>query len=244
MDTALEALARRRISEAKTVERVVVEALREAVLKGVLKAGQRLRQDELAATFGVSRMPIREALRQLESEGLVRLLPHRGAVVTSLTAEEVLEIYEIRSLLESHAMALAVPRLTDDRIRQLEHLLAQMKEEKDPLQQVDLREAFYQTLYEASGRSRLVALIMQLRKDVGRYFLSKQIPLSRESHEELLRLCRLRDGEAASRHIRHHLEEVSRMLQGVVDASPAAGAAPEHAPPVPDGARRAAAGRA
>ena len=217
MNAQLQDLVRRRISQAKTVESVVVEALREAILKGMLQSGQWLRQDELAAAFGVSRMPVREALRQLESEGLVKVFPYRGAVVSSLSREEVVEIYEIRALLETHAMALAVPQLSDDRIAELERLLERMKQESDPLQRVELREVFYRSIYEAARRPRLVRLIMQLRADVGRYLLSKQIPLSHESHEELLGLCRNRDGRNAARYIERHLKQVAAMLERVVE---------------------------
>lgn len=129
MDTAgLEALARQGMQDARPVELIGVDMLRRAVLTGLLEAGQLLRQDELATNIGVSRMPVRVALRQLESEGRVRHLPRRGFVVATLTPQEIEEIYEIRALLEGYAMRLAVPQLDEDRLRRLEKLLAVEKQ--------------------------------------------------------------------------------------------------------------------
>ena len=212
----LEALARQGMQDARPVEIIGVDMLRRAVLTGLLEAGQLLRQDELATNFGVSRMPVRVALRQLESEGLVRHLPRRGFVVATLTPQEIDEIYEIRALLEGHAMRLAVPQLAEDRLRRLERLLAAGKQQKDPLHLLEAREKFYRELYEAAGRTRLVRLIMQLRAEVAPYLLAQQMPASTESHAELLAICRRRDGHAAEEFMRTHLRRVAAMLRDLV----------------------------
>ncbi|MDR7541769.1 MAG: GntR family transcriptional regulator, partial [Armatimonadota bacterium] len=93
---------------------MVADVLREAILRGILLAGQQLRQDEIARELGVSHIPVREALRQLEAEGLVRLRPYRGFEVSELSPEEVEELYEIRIPLECQALRLAFPHLTDE----------------------------------------------------------------------------------------------------------------------------------
>ncbi len=213
----LEALARERMQDARPVSDIVTEMLRQAVLGGLLKGGQVLRQDELATTFGVSRMPVREALRQLETEGLVSHLPRRGFVVATLTDHDVEEIYEIRALLEGYAMRLAVPRLDDARLDNLEKLHALMHKPADPHGLVDMRETFYRTLYEAAERPKLLRLIMQLRADVARYLLARQAPFSSESHADLLTICRRRDSRAAEQFIRAHLRRVASMLKQVMD---------------------------
>ncbi len=93
------------------------EALRAAISSGELAPGLQLRQDELAARFGTSRIPVREALRQLEAEGFVTFLPNRGAVVSDLSIDEVIELLEIRIALECHALRLAIPDDERDRSR-------------------------------------------------------------------------------------------------------------------------------
>lgn len=110
---------------------MVVGGLRDAILSGVLAGGQPLRQDEIAEHFGVSRMPVREALRQLEGEGMVSFYPHRGAVVSELSYREVLDIIEIRISLETMALHKAFPLLGDDEFRRAEEVLHSIEEDED-----------------------------------------------------------------------------------------------------------------
>ena len=100
----------------RTVGDMVYEVLREGILKGVFQPGERLRQDQLAEAIGVSRIPVRSALMQLESEGLITFNPYRGAVVNKLSAKEMREIYELRALLESNALRKAVEVMTPERL--------------------------------------------------------------------------------------------------------------------------------
>src|SRR5437762_13748264 len=106
-----------------TAQDVVLSAMREAILTAALPPGMRLRQEKLAVMFGTSRIPVREALRALEYEGLVTSFPYRGFTVTELDADDIEEVYDLRVLLESHAVRLAVPLMTDDDLRMLEELL-------------------------------------------------------------------------------------------------------------------------
>ena len=211
----LEGLVKRHMAQAKPVESVVVDILRQAVRAGMFKAGEVLRQDRLARTFGVSRMPIREALRQLEMERLVSHLPRRGFVVSTLTARDVAEIFELRALLEGHAMRLAVRRLDDGQLRRLESLHDLMHRREGV---VDAMEAFYRTLYEAAERPRLLRAIMHLRAEVARWLPAKRTPVHSGSHDRLLALCRRRDGRAAQQFIRAHLEHVGATMQQYVQA--------------------------
>jgi DNA-binding GntR family transcriptional regulator len=95
--------------EYRTMQRIVTDRVRSAILSGQFGPGERVPQDDLAQQLGVSRMPVREALRILESEGLVELRPHRGAVVVDLLPEDIAEVFEIRAMLEGKAAALAAP---------------------------------------------------------------------------------------------------------------------------------------
>jgi DNA-binding GntR family transcriptional regulator len=211
----LEGLVKRHMAQAKSVESVVVDILRQAVLAGMFRPGEVMRQDRLARSLGVSRMPVREALRRLEVEGLVRHLPRRGFVTATLTARDVTEIFQLRALLEGYAMRMAVPRLDEGRLRRLEALHTLMHRREGV---VDAMEAFYRTLYEAADRPRLLRAIMQLRAEVARWLPAKRTPIHSHSHDHLLALCRRRDGRGAQQFIRTHLEHVGHTLQQHVQA--------------------------
>src|SRR6266496_3750524 len=109
-----------------TAQDLVLSTMREAILTAALPPGTRLRQEKLAERFGTSRIPVREALRALEYEGLVRSSPYRGFTVTELDADDIEEVYDLRIVLESHAVRLAVPLMTDEDLRVLEGLYAEM----------------------------------------------------------------------------------------------------------------------
>ena len=112
--------ARSRLHRATTTPDLIAESLREEILRGALAPGQALRQEELADRFGVSRLPVRDALLRLEAQGLVHVFPNRGAFVISLSADEVTEIYEMRLLLEGDILERAVPRMTPDDWRRID----------------------------------------------------------------------------------------------------------------------------
>src|SRR6187551_998389 len=107
----------------QTVASMTVEALRERILRGDYPEGEPLRQDTLADELGVSRIPVREALRQLEAEGLVTVTPHRGAIVTTLSAAELEEVFALRAEVESALLRAAIPRLDPDRLALAAELL-------------------------------------------------------------------------------------------------------------------------
>src|SRR5215204_6555908 len=109
-----------------TTAKVVAGKLRDEIQEGVLGPGTRLRQNEIAARFGVSTTPVREAFAQLQAEGLVRIDPHRGAVVFHPTADDLVEFYEIREVLESFAVVRALPGLRPDVVKDLEALIDRM----------------------------------------------------------------------------------------------------------------------
>jgi len=196
----------------QTVESMTQAFIRTAILKGVYKPGERLNQDAIAEVLGVSRMPVRASLRQLEGEGLVRIYPHRGAMVSVLMPKEIEELYELRVLIEGHLMDLAVSNLTDEALAELEELVSQL--ESDP-SKLEHRRAFYESLYELADRPRALSMAMQLRDSVGRYLLlirSDEL----HPHQDLMEHLRARDNAAAKRWLSTHLRAVSRKLQQTV----------------------------
>lgn len=155
-----------------TAEEAVTDSLRRAIREGVLVPGQRLTQSEIAGQLGVSRIPLRDALRRLEVESLVRIDGHKGARVTVLTAADVAEIYEMRVLLEAKCMSYAVANLSEDAAQVLgEAALGSEDDTLTPAEAFNRRRSFYGDLYHHAGRPRLRRTIMQLRDNVDRYHL-------------------------------------------------------------------------
>src|SRR4028119_1981958 len=113
----------------RTISSAVAGDLRRRIVDGEFKAGFQLRQDALAAEFGVSRIPVREALMQLEAEGLVKILPHRGAIVSELSTEEVQELFELRALLEPRLLRASAPHLTQADHEKLQQILQEYSSE-------------------------------------------------------------------------------------------------------------------
>jgi len=110
----------------KTRTQLVVETLREKILSGEIKAGQPLRQAALAEELNVSRIPVREALLQLEAEGLVAFEPHKGATATELNVEQVDELFELRAMLEADLLAASIPHITDESLDEATDLLSRL----------------------------------------------------------------------------------------------------------------------
>lgn len=201
----------------RTTPGLVAEVLREAILLGVLKGGEQIRQDEIAAHLSVSRIPVREALRQLEAEGLIVFYPHRGAVVSQLSSREVGEIYEIRIALESTAIRLAFPHLSDRDLQGAGKILDAIDQATDVGKWSELNRQFHAILYAPTNRPRLLAMINTLRTNVERYqriyiSLMRHLENSQGEHRELLAACKRRDLEAAVSTLERHLGNASKSL--------------------------------
>ena len=206
------------VSEARgvygTTQDVVLQSLRKAIQRGVLPPGTRLRQEALAEALDAgSRLPVREALRILEFEGLVASEPHRGFTVTGLDPHQIEEIYEMRTVLESHALRIAIPLLTDSDLDDLRELYKGMVEEKDPDVAFQLREQFYVRLYSAAGRPRLVGLIMRLRQEVARSLRQKPVQQSGRHHERLFEAIERGDVELAVNELASHYRKVAGLIR-------------------------------
>lgn len=196
-----------------TAQELVLSSVRTAILSGVLGPGARLRQEELADVFGTSRIPVREALRALEYEGLVSSEPHRGFTVTALDADDVEEVYALRILLESEAVRLSLPLLTDEDLEDLEDLFREMQEAKTPDEQLASRERFYIRLYSVAGRPRLVGLIIRLRQEVARVLRWATIQHSSSIHEHFFEAVRVGDADRAVAHLSGHYQRVALLIR-------------------------------
>jgi DNA-binding GntR family transcriptional regulator len=196
----------------------VREALRRAISAGELAPGIQLRQDELAERFGTSRIPVREALRQLEAEGFVTFLPNRGAVVSDLSIDEVIELLEIRIALECHALRLAIPAMGDIDLDDAREILRSYDEEPDAEKWGAFNWRFHKALYAPCNRPRLLAMIEANYGHVGRFtraLVSRATGKDRpqREHYQLLEFCRGGEVEKAVRLLREHILQTQKTLR-------------------------------
>ena len=210
---ALHAIIDRHRATTDTVQELAIVALRQAILDGVMPPGARLRQEDLAGIFDTSRIPVREALRVLEYEGLVDSEPHRGFTVSSLDADQIDEIYDLRIVLESHAVRLAIPLLTPVDIEDLDRLYAEMVEAADDDTRLAARERFYHRLYSVTARPRLVGLIARLRQEVARSLRWMQVSHSPSHHEEFWEAVRAGDADLASSILASHYRKIGALIR-------------------------------
>jgi DNA-binding GntR family transcriptional regulator len=196
---------------------VIADTLREAIIHGRLIAGEPLRQEQLASHFSVSRIPLREALRSLESEGWIEFLPNRGARVAGLSASEAREIYEIRASLERTALELAFPCHTSESWRDTERALQAALRERQRSRYVQRNREFHLALYRPAERPHLLSLIDSLHKRGERYLhLKLAMPFhkqkSDDEHARIYAACRKGDLESALRILTAHLLDTGAML--------------------------------
>ncbi|WP_077046558.1 GntR family transcriptional regulator [Pseudomonas sp. KK4] len=189
---------------------VIEETLRAAILDGRLPCGIALRQQDLADLFGVSRMPVREALRQLEAQSLLNVIAHKGAVVAPLVQGDAAETYALRILLESEALRLSVPLLEASDLEQAVRYIDELETETDYSKIGRLNRLFHMSLYSKAPNQRLLKLIDEALNEEERFLrfnlqamgLGK---LSQEDHRALLRAAENRDVETSMNLLVHHL---------------------------------------
>lgn len=201
----------------QTMASALLEELRERILSQDLAEGTQLRQDTLAAEFGVSRIPVREALLQLEGEGLVTLSAHRGYTVTRLSLHEIGELFDLRALIEVDLLSRAIPKLTAvdlqaarDVLATFDEMLERRAHERD---WGSLNWRFHSTLYAPAGRERSMQIAQNLNRNGSRY-VSLELKLTkstneraRSEHGRLLELCEQRDIAEATRLLNEHILE-------------------------------------
>lgn len=151
---------------------VVCETLRTAIIEGILKPGERLMEIQVSEELGVSRTPVREAIRKLELEGFVVMIPRRGTYVSDLSIKDINEVFEVRTALDVLAAGLAAERITYEELEQMERLLVELGtyiEQNDMQKIVEADSEFHDLLYSASRNMRLVGIINNLREQLTRF---------------------------------------------------------------------------
>lgn len=193
---------------------VVFQTLRQAILRGELEPGERLMEIHLANRLGVSRTPIREAIRKLELEGLVVMIPRRGAIVASITEKDLKDVLEVRRTLEIMAGEIACDRITPELLEELNKTGQEFGKLKDSddftsLAEVDVK--FHDVIYAATGNQRLITILNNLREQMYRYRLEylkdtgSHERLNAE-HHEIYESIRKGDKAAVSAVIGRHID--------------------------------------
>ena len=198
----------------KTITASVADEIRELIISGEIKGGDPLRQEMLADQFGCSLIPVREALLNLQGEGLVEFIPHKGAVARENTFGEVDEIFALRALLECDILARAMPHLTDSDLAAAEAVLGQFEKLLEPGADLQLWSklnwAFHRALYEPARRPYAFRMIQRLHNNCGRYImlqikLDKGQSRAHAEHVEILSRVRKNDTRGATKALREHI---------------------------------------
>lgn len=223
IDAALQVLLNRGAPRYRTATEFVEATLREGILTGALPAGMPLRQEDLARLFGLSRMPVREALRQLEAQALIDFAPHKGAIVTDISMEDAVDTYVIRRALETAALRLSIPELTAADLDLASDLIADMDAEPDPSRLGALNRRFHMTLYARAGRTKLLHLVETQLTSYDRYLRFHLSAHGREhmaqaDHRALVAAAASRDIESAVRVLEGHLDTAAETIRRFFEA--------------------------
>ena len=202
------------MSRPQTLAQSVAAQIREQILSGDIKGGEPLRQDSIAKALGTSIIPVREALRQLAAEGLVELKTHRGAVATELTLEKALEWINLRRLIETDLISVAIDAITDDDLVKAEQILEKfnhvMERRQDIERWSDYNFEFHATLYEPAYRPETMKILASLHGKCDRYLRLQllggdHIKRAEAEHQQLIEHCRRRDKRAAKSLTNQHI---------------------------------------
>lgn len=205
----------------------VVDKLRDQIIRGEISEGAQLRQDVIASKYHVSRIPVREALRQLDAEGLITIVPNRGAIVPALSPDDIEEIFAIRALLEPEVLALSIPRLSQADFSDAEGLLNKYVDELRREEHISvwgrLNWQFHSILYSRADRPRFMSIIRNVNHNGERYTrlqlnLTHGITRANEEHRQILELCRKREVSAACKLLRQHIQYAGQSLKQVLQA--------------------------
>ena len=199
-------MKRKPIERHQTLREKILETIREAILRGALKPGEKVAEPELAERFGISRTPIREAFRQLESEGYLTVIPRKGAVVTALSERDVEEFYAIKSILEGYAARMAASNLSVkdiDRLEAINDRLEQLARVGDVKTFFRVHNEFHELFIRAAGNEKLLELIGQLLMKFNRLRMASlslpgRMEISVNEHKKILEAFKSNDGEKAN----------------------------------------------
>lgn len=211
--------------ERRSLAAQVADALRDLIISGEYPIGMPLRGTEVAMRLGVSRIPVREAFQQLEHEGLIAIVPYKGAVVSSLSAEHIEEYFNVRAVLESKLLRAAIGRISPENFSRARDLVGQMRLELQRSQWGTLNWRLHEELYRPADRPITVEMVKKIHDRLDRYVrihlsLSSEIrERAQQEHLQLIELCERRRKADAVRLLTHHIQETCDDLLAFIEQS-------------------------
>jgi DNA-binding GntR family transcriptional regulator len=204
----------------QSLPETLAESLRERILNGEFKEGESLIQETIATEYGVSRMPVREAFKELEASGLITTQIHKGSVVKSIPPEQIEELFDLRALLESELLERSLPKMTDAHFAATKRLLPQLEAayvNDDIAQWGRLNWLFHESLYAAADRVQTLAIVQGINVQTDRYIrlqllLTAGKKEAEVDHRELLKLCEAGDVKKAVQFLRKHIQRAGHDL--------------------------------
>lgn len=224
----VEKLSKINFNDYKPLREVIFNSLREAIIVGELKPGERLTEVQLAEKMGVSRTPVREAIRKLELEGLVDMIPRKGAHVADLSPKDIMDVLEVRASLDGLAAALSATRITDAELKELNNICMQFIScmEKENLQGAIKKDIeFHEVIYRSSRNEKLIQMDSNLREQIHRfrviYLKDNSSPKELiNEHADIFEAIKNRDAESArqlaERHIRNQEEKIVKSINNLI----------------------------
>ncbi|WP_031516451.1 GntR family transcriptional regulator [Desulfofalx alkaliphila] len=220
MDKSKTRLLPIKLDNYKPLREIVFETLRDAIISGKLSPGERLMEIQLAEEMGVSRTPVREAIRKLELEGFLVMVPRKGAYVAGISMKDIVDVFEVRAALEALAAGLAAERITDEELDKLERSIVSISEVSDgrDLDQIVERDTgFHEIIYKASRNEKLVQIIINLKEQIQRFratslALPGRSKMAVEEHKKIVEALSARDVELASKLARKHIENAENSM--------------------------------
>lgn len=208
----------------RTLSAAIVDQLRQSILDGTYPAGSQLRQDALGEAYGVSRIPVREALFQLEAEGLVRIVPQKGAIVSELSLDEINDVFDLRRILEPRLLAQSAPGFTAMDLEGLDDIQKRFEKAikaRNVSEWGQLNADFHMALYVHARQPRTRAIVVALLQTSDRYTRlqlsnTKAMGIAEKEHAHLIALCRAQKVDEACRYLERHIEAVRADLLKVV----------------------------
>ncbi|MDD4494099.1 MAG: GntR family transcriptional regulator [Eubacteriales bacterium] len=220
-------LSRIKLSDYKPLGEVIFDTLREAIIMGELKPGERLMEVHLAEKMGVSRTPVREAIRKLELEGLVTMVPRKGAFVSTISPKDIIDVLEIRASLDGLATALSAERIKDSELKDLENIQNQFIEsvQKENLNGAIKKDVeFHDVIYRSSRNDRLIQLANNLREQIQRFRViylkdyGSNVNIVSE-HASIFDAISRRDSHTASRLAIEHIKHQETAIVGALNSN-------------------------
>lgn len=224
MDLTERAVLRIKLDSFRPLGEIVYEALRDAIFNQGMKPGERLMETELAEEMGVSRTPVREAIRKLELEGYVVMIPRKGAYVAGLSIKDINEVFEIRGALEALAAGLAAQRATQEEIEEMQRnvfMETTQWETSDLIRTIELDTKFHDLIYTSSRNGRLQSMIKELREQVQRFRTTTlavpgRMKFALDEHKRIVEAIAERDVAAAQKAAYNHIDSAENALLEVI----------------------------